>query len=179
MNPNDYEYVTKNIWTPFSILNGRVNLYDVPENKFKVSNNLPVLQNEKNLNTISRTYTETDISIQYFSRENIEILHDNIIKKVYYDSDGKYKIRRQSDQELNIIMRSIYLQFGQNRKTNIKQQLIDLNKRVIDWCVKEIISNIMQYDSYKETISTLPMPLERSQLPSQKGTRVLEIKSFI
>ena len=76
-------------------------------------------------------------------------------------------------------MRSIYLQFGQNRKTNIKQQLIDLNKRVIDWCVKEIISNIMQYDSYKETISTLPMPLERSQLPSQKGTRVLEIKSFI
>lgn len=174
----DNENVRKNIWTPFSILNGRVDAYDIPDNKFKVSNNLPILQTEKNLNSISRTYTETDISVQYFSKNNTEIIQDAIIKKVYYDSNGKYRINRQSDQELNIIMRSIYFQYGKNNNTNIRQQLIDLNKRVIDWSVKEIISNIMQYDSYKETISTMPMPLERAQLPSQKGTRFLEIKSF-
>jgi hypothetical protein len=33
--------------------------------------------------------------------------------------------------------------------------------------------------NYKTNISTLPMPMERAQLPSQKGTKTLEIKSFI
>jgi hypothetical protein len=174
-NNNDYEYVEKNIWTPFSILNGRVNA--IPDNKFKVANNLPILQSEQNLNTITRTYTQTDVATHFFSSENIELIQDSIIKKVYYDSN--YKITKQSYQELNIIMRSIYLQHGKNSNFNIRQQIIDLNKLVIDWSVKEIIKNIMQYDSYIETVSTMPMPLEKPQYATQKGTRILEIKTML
>ena len=76
-------------------------------------------------------------------------------------------------------MRSYYLQFGKNSPNNIKDQLNDLNRMVIEWSINQIINNIKQQDIYIQTISTLPMPLERSQLPSQKGTRTLEIKSFI
>ena len=76
-------------------------------------------------------------------------------------------------------MRSYYLQYGKNLNNNIDIQIENLNKLVIDWSVDEIIKNIDQYIIYKKTASTLPMPIERSQLPSQKGLKTLEIKSFI
>jgi len=44
---------------------------------------------------------------------------------------------------------------------------------------REIIKNINQHIYYKKTVSTLPMPMERAQLPTQKGTKILEIKSYI
>ena len=51
----------------------------------------------------------------------------------------------------------------------------ELNNKVVEWAVENIITNIDQYINYKKTCSTLPMPLERAQLPSQKGTKTLEI----
>ena len=176
---NNYETVEKNVWTPFSILNGLVNAYEKPSSTFKIMNNRPELYNESKLNTISRNFNQTCVSEAFFSKENFENLHKGIIMGVYNRSNGEYKIARQSDEQLTIIMRSIYFQNSKNSPNNIAEQVRELNKLVIDWSVGEIINNIKQYDSYKQTISTLPMPLERSQLPSQKGTRVLEIKSFI
>jgi hypothetical protein len=76
-------------------------------------------------------------------------------------------------------MRSYYLQYSKNLPTNVYSQIEELNNMVISWSVEEIIKNIRQYVNYKKTCSTLPMPMERSQLPSQKGTKILEIKSFI
>ena len=76
-------------------------------------------------------------------------------------------------------MRSIFLQYSKNNSIGIIEQVKELNKLVLDWAVPEIVSNIKQHNTYKKDISTLPMPLERSQLTSQKGTRFLEIKSFM
>ena len=61
----------------------------------------------------------------------------------------------------------------------INEQILELNTLVIRWCVDEIITNIKQYVNYRKNVSTLPLPLEHAQLPSQKGTKTLEIKSFI
>ena len=76
-------------------------------------------------------------------------------------------------------MRSYYLQYSKNLPTNINTQINELNKMVINWSVDEILTNIKQYINYKKSVSALPMPLERAQLPSQKGTKSLELKSFI
>ena len=43
------------------------------------------------------------------------------------------------------------------------------------WDGPILVANNKEYISYKKTCSTLPMPLERAQLPSQKGTKTLEI----
>jgi hypothetical protein len=69
----------------------------------------------------------------------------------------------------------MYYQYGKNANDFVNKQVLDLNTRVIDWCVQEIISNIKQSEQYKKDISTLPIPLDRSILPSQKGLRTLEI----
>jgi hypothetical protein len=76
-------------------------------------------------------------------------------------------------------MRSIYFQNSKNLNFDLMAQVKELNTLVIRWCVDEIIKNVKQYIEYKKSVSTLPLPLEHSQLPSQKGTKILEIKSFI
>ena len=161
------------------ILNGRVNLFDVNKPTFKIDNSSPSLYTEKTANTINRLYTGNCLSEMYFSKENIEIIQEGIINSVYNKSNGEYSISKQSEQELSIVMRSIYLQYSKNLNFNINEQILELNTRVIRWCVDEIITNIKQYVNYRKNVSTLPMPLEHAQLPSQKGTKTLEIKSFI
>ncbi len=161
------------------ILNGRVNLLDNNSKTAKIWNNNPILYNEKIGNIINRNYSSTCLAETYFSRDNIDILQEGIINAVYNKSNGKYTIGKQSEDELMIVMRSIYFQYGKNLNFNINDQIKELNTKVINWCVDEIISNINQYYSYIKNVSTLPVPMERAQLSSQKGTKTLELKTFI
>jgi hypothetical protein len=161
------------------ILNGRVNLLDNDSKTSKINNNNPILYKENVANTVNRLYTGNCLSESYFSKDNINIVQEGIINSVYNKSNGSYTISRQSDNELIIIMRSIYFQYGKNLNFNINEQIKELNTLVINWSVDEIISNIKQYLDYRKNVSTLPVPLEHAQLPSQRGTKTLEIKSFI
>jgi len=162
------------------VLNGRVNLYDNNnQQSYTINNNDQRLLKKDSYKTISQLYSGNCVSETFFSSQNTDIIQEGIINSVYNKSNGKYQIGRQSDQELKIVMRSIYLQYSKNLNYNINEQILDLNTKVIRWCVDEILSNIKQYLEFKKNVSTLPMPLERAQLPSQKGTKTLEIKSFI
>ena len=71
-----------------------------------------------------------------------------------------------------------YFQYGKNSTNNIREQILDLNVRVIEWSVPEIISNYKQSQQYLKDISTLPEPLDRSILPSKKGTKTLNITNM-
>jgi hypothetical protein len=163
------------------ILNGRVNLLDenTGDKTYKIANDNISLYKENTLNSISRMYAGNCVSELFFSKENKDIIQQGIINSVYNMSEGEYKIGRQSEQELIIVMRSMYFQHSKNLNFNIKEQVKELNTLVIRWCVDEIIKNIRQYIGYKKSISTLPLPMEHSLLPSQKGTKTLEIKTFI
>lgn len=166
----------KDIWLPMNLRNGRINIMDNTTSK-KI--NKPSILSEEQTNSISRNLEHSLLSRKFFSRDNINKIQKKIIIDVYDKSNKKYSITTQDENELLIIMRSYYLQYGKNLTTNIQGQVNELNKMVIDWSVDEIIKNIDQYMIYKQTASILPMPLEHSQLPSQKGTKILEIKSFI
>ena len=67
-----------------------------------------------------------------------------VINEVYRISQKT--ISRQSYQELQIIMKSMYLQYGRNIPTNIEEQVITLNKyniidTIFDICLVE--SNLL------------------------------------
>jgi hypothetical protein len=76
-------------------------------------------------------------------------------------------------------MRSIYLQYSKNLPTKVIEQVRELNKKVLDWSVKEVLSNLKQFQKYKKDVSTMPIPLERSPLITTKGTKTLELKPWI
>lgn len=159
-----------------NFLNGRVNAFTPVDNyNIKVASQSLT---ENNTNLVSRNLNCTDVSSVFFSNNNIDLLQFGIRNRILNDTQGKYHIGKQSETDLKIIMRSIYFQYGKNLAENIKEQVLDLNTRVIEWSVNEIISNIKQSERYIMDISTLPVPLDRSTLPSQKGLRQLEITKF-
>jgi hypothetical protein len=158
-----------------SYLNGRVNAYDGIQNNLNFKKNYQI-NTESPQNVTSRNLNCTRVSELFFSTDNIDLLQLGIRNKILNKSNGKYNIGRQSDDELKIIMRSIYYQYSKNLPTNINEQVKELNTYVIEWSVPQIITNLKQDEKYRYDISTLPEPLERSLLTTQKGTKTLELK---
>lgn len=159
-------------------LNGRVNATSFIPNNYNLEKNYQKITENPN-NITNRTIEETRVSDLYFSTNNINILQLGIYNKILNDTRGKYSVGRQSDDELKIIMRSIYFQHSKNLSTNIKEQVKSLNTKVIEWCVPQIITNIKQSEKYITDISSLPEPLDRFQSTSLKGTKTLEMKTFV
>lgn len=57
---------------------------------------------------------------------------------------------------------------------SLEFQITQLNKAVLEECVKQILSGIDAYKQYYKDISTLPMPLDRSVFTSSKGSSPLQ-----
>jgi len=115
----------------------------------------------------------TKLNQLYFSRANMNEIQAGIKYNVYIKTDKKHIIDKQSEVELEIIMRSIYLQHSPNLPNNIKEQIRYLNQLVIDWCVESIIPEIYQYFGYLKEVEFMPIPIDLPLNLSSKGSRTL------
>ena len=115
----------------------------------------------------------TKLNQLYFSKQNMNIIQDKIRYQVYINTEKKHIIGKQSDVELEIIMRSIYLQHSPNLPNQIKEQIKYLNELVCNWCVEKIIPEIYQYVGYLKEVEYMPVPLEHPVNLSSKGTKNL------
>ena len=88
-------------------------------------------------------------------------------------TSGKHNIGNQSENELMIIMRGMYLQYGVNLQTDVVEQVKDLNKKVLDFSVPRILVDLEQYDKYVQDASQIHIPMERSTNVSNKGNKTL------
>ncbi len=109
----------------------------------------------------------------FLSPENIEYLQQRIRYEVYRASGEQTIIGRQSDTELLIIMRSIYLTYGKNLVQNVKGQIRELNDLVLEDCVPKILSAVQGELRYLYDASTCPMPLSMPANMSNKGMKIL------
>jgi len=109
----------------------------------------------------------------FFSKKNMDIIQNMIRYTVYEKSDKKYIIDRQSDVELQVIMRSMYLQHSPNLPNKIKEQLEYLNKLVSDWSSEQILPEVLQYNGYIKEIVFMPIPIDLHVNLSSKGSRSL------
>lgn len=134
-------------------------LYENEKNPYQFENSLKSIQSE---NVLNKTF---------FSQKNIDMIQNAIINEVIQKTG--YKIGRQSELQLQIIMRSLFLQFARNDPCNLKQQIIDLDRKVIDYSVNRIIVEISQYLEYKNTINKLPVPMSHPQNLSNAGEKSL------
>jgi hypothetical protein len=76
-------------------------------------------------------------------------------------SNSHYIIDEQDEDTLKIIMRSIYLQNAKHKDDYIKEQISDLNKLVLDYCIPRVFNEVKGYMRFKEDTSTLAMPMDR------------------
>lgn len=149
------------------IMNNTQNVKDMnmiegnkPNNNFQVES-LYGIQETSKLNQL------------YFSKKNMDIIQNNIRYTVYVKTNKKHIIDKQSDIELQIIMRSTYLQHSPNLEYNYKEQIEYLNKLVVDWCVEKIIPQLEQYIGYLKEVEYMPMPIDLPVNLSSKGSRTL------
>ena len=139
-------------------MNGRVIFDDKPGISYQL------YENEKNPyqfdNSLKSIQSDNVLNKTFFSQKNIDMIQNAIINEVVQKT--YYKIGRQSELQLQIIMRSLFLQFARNDPCNIKQQIIELDRKVIDYSVDRIIVEISQYLEYKNTLNKLPVPMSPS-----------------
>ncbi len=125
-------------------------------------------------------WIETTLSRAFFSPENTKIIQNAIRKSVYDNSgDKRWVIDEQSADELQIVMRSMYLQYAKNLEYDIPGQIRALNSLVVDWCAPRILSEIGMYQYYLKDISTLPTPLPQPMSMSSAGTKTPAFRQFM
>ena len=150
-------------------MSGRVNLNQLPGTSFHLFENAQTPYSFSN--STRSVQGKSALNELFFSFENVELIHRNIISRV--SNITGYRIGRQSDTELQIIMRSIFLQYSKNQPCNLKQQVMDLNKAVLDYAVERITTEISRYLEYKDTVNKMPLPLNHPRNLSSKGDKSL------
>lgn len=118
----------------------------------------------------------TPVSDMFFSPQNIDILQDAIRYKTYQETN--VVVGRQSDQELKIIMTSMFFRYSRHVANDITGQVRELNGHVVDYAVQQVVTNVKQYFAYRRDASTMPMPLDNPEKMGIKGTKTLEIRQF-
>jgi Family of unknown function (DUF5761) len=121
---------------------------------------------------------KTELSSVFFSNTNVNALHEAIRYQVYVKSEQRHIIDRQSDIDLKIVMRSVFLQYSKNLPYDIVGQIRELNSIIIDFCVDKILNEINMYLYYKQDIDKVPEPMARSVNTSSAGTKTLFMKDF-
>jgi hypothetical protein len=127
---------------------------------------------------IINVHPTTQLNDLYFSDKNIRILQLGIRNMIANLSQGEFQIGDQSEVELQVIMRAMYLSNAKHLQYDIIGQVRELNKQVIDYCVPRIMEEIRMFKYYKKDVSQLPMPMARGEFSSSKGMKVLESREF-
>ena len=159
-----------------SSMNGRVDLLSPMP-----SMDIPAYQQRSVRNDTFRNEATTgqmqtnELTNLYFSENNIEALQQGIRYRVYVETNGQYVIGRQSDQELKVVMRSIYFQYAKNQSQDVVGQVRELNAKVLEWTVPEVLSNLKQFEAYRKDASSLPIPMDRAPLMTMRGSKSLEL----
>lgn len=63
---------------------------------------------------------------------------------------------------------------GQGGCTSLEEQILRLNKSVLEETISQILSGIDQYKQYYKDASSIPMPLSHPVMASMKGSNVLQ-----
>ena len=158
--------------------NGRVDIKSPNTSAlFQMYDKIPANQCVTFRNATEGLWTDTPLSQAYFSEQNIQIVQNGIRAGIYQLSNGQYVIGPQDCDSLKIIMRSVYLQHAANQPTNIPNQISELNKIVLNYCIQQVYSEAQGYIQYINDASTLVVPIAHPVMASQND-RQLELKPW-
>jgi len=158
--------------------NGRVDIKSPStQNLFNLYDKIPAHQCTTFRNPLEGMLEETVLSVAYFSTGNLEIIQNAIRKGIYDKTNGQYIIDNQDCDALKIIMRGVFLEHSANLPYNITQQIEELDKKVINFCIQQIYSELRGYVKYLHDASTLAVPIA-PPIMSSLADKQLELKPW-
>lgn len=172
MNEEDFQNAQQNqFMTNDAKYNGRIFFKEnefTPGYELYEGSNQPQQCFQDSVSTIQEI---TPLSQAYFSKKNIDKIQQMIIDRVRMVNND-YNIGRQSDLQLQIIMRSYFLSYSKNNNNNIQNQIDELNEMVVEECVRKIVPEIKQYLHYRNDISKPRHILPHSINPSNNDKQL-------
>ena len=159
--------------------NGRVNILGPNSDvRFSMSDKIPINStNYSCRDAMTGNWYDTKLSVAFFSAQNIKIIQNGIRAGVFNKSNKQYVVGEQNVDELQMIMRGLFLQYAKNLPDNIPQQIQELNKIVLDYAVNQVYGEADGYMKYKRDASTLVVPLAMPIL-SYSNDKQLELKKW-
>jgi hypothetical protein len=158
--------------------NGRINIKSPNTSTlFQMYDKIPANQCVTFRNATEGLWNETPLSRAFFSYENIQIIQNGIRAGVYNRSNGQYIVGPQDCDSIKIIMRSVFLQYSANQPFNISQQIEELNKIVLNYCIQQVYSEAQGYMKYIDDASTLVIPIAHP-VQASNTDRQLEFKGW-
>lgn len=135
---------------------------DLPTAYF--SDNNPELRNQFIKNQVKITEChQGNLEESFFSNENIELINKQLILTVYKKSNNTIKIDPQSPNALLIVMRYVFIEYARHLPYNISEQIKELNCKVINEILPNVMTNINQKLDYMKEIENprqlIPLPI--------------------
>jgi hypothetical protein len=146
------------------------------ENLFSLYDKIPIHQITTIRNPVKGLWEENTLSKVFFSKENISIIQNGIRVGVYKTSHNKYLIDNQDTEQLELIMRGIYVEYSKNTFSSIKEQVEILNNKVIEYCTHKVFQEAQGYLKYLRDSNTRPNPLNYPSYTTK--TKQLEFRGF-
>ena len=140
--------------------------------------NTPVFADDPRADLVGRQHAKTPLNMVFFSPANIERIHSEIQNQVFLMSGGKYRVGKQGDDEVRIIMRSYYLMFARNDPTQVAKELDELNKRVIGYCSAKVFSEVDFHEFYLKDLEDFAPAIANPVNVKHYGSEPAELKSF-
>ena len=136
----------------------KYNFEEFPVGYFSDNKKGKALRNQLIKNELKISQDEIGaLETAFFSKENIDLINKQLILRVYRETDKKFKICPQKDQDLIIVMRYVFIEYGRNLPFDIEGQIKDLNCTVVGEILPIVITNVDQKVGYLRDISTQPV----------------------
>ena len=165
-------YYINNIILSYN-MNGRINI----QNQFDLFDKIPLEVTATPYSNATRgVYEETNLSVTFFSAENIINLQKAIISNVKQMTE--YNIPAQNEDTLKSVMWGVYMDFAAHNPTKIEEQVKSLNRKVLEQCIPGIVEAIKADIIYRYDISHMHTPIAHSVSTSNKGLQNNEFKTF-
>lgn len=147
------------------------NVADMYEEPFALASSLPVGE-DASVGLVRSTHLQpTETAAMFFSRKNIDRVQA-LLRRRIKDSMG-VSIDRQSDEQLQIVMRYVYMQSSAN--TGGEAEVARLNGLVLAEIAPQVAAGLAQYAGYLRDASRLPEPIPRGEATSIRGTKTAEV----
>ena len=134
-------------------------IYQTTSNEY-MEHNEPIIFNNRRSYSLKGIIQETPLSNLFFSDLNVRALQMTIRYRIFEKKNEK--IGFQSENELFVIMRSIYLQPPDKviASNKMLENLQILNEKVVEYSVTNVGDQLDQYRGYLTKISSAPTPME-------------------
>ena len=123
-----------------------------------------------NLHLDSIKQCDTPLNTLFFSEFNTNLLQRGI-RQAFKDKSG-IAIDYQNVDDLYGIRRMVFINNSGDHYNQVKEQVKDMNIRVIDTALSQIQTGVSQYIAYTRDIDTISTPLDQPINTSTVGKKI-------